>query len=97
MSDTEMRLPPARSRVFITDNFAGLFSKQVCVVPDATDEEILTACNAEDDKILPGSGKWDIVIRTPEDAERAGVEFCAPGTCRECPPRIHMVVRSSST
>jgi hypothetical protein len=89
------KLPPADSRVFITDNWAGLYSKQVCVVPDATDEEILAACNAEDNAILPGSGKWDIVMRTPADAERAGTEFAAPGTCVECPPRIHMIVRSS--
>jgi hypothetical protein len=81
--------------VFITDNWAGLCTKQVCVVPDATDEEILAVCNAEDNRIIPGSGKWDIVIRTAKDARRAKVEFTPPGTCVECPPRVHMVVRST--
>ena len=90
-----MDLPKPDSRVSLTGLFAGLYSNHVCVVPDATDEEILKACNDADDKIIPGSGKWDIVVRTEEDAKRAGVEFTPPGPCAECPPRIHMVIRST--
>lgn len=92
-----MKLPPPESRVFLTGMFAGLFSEHVCAVPDATDEEILKACNDADNSIRPGSGKWDIVIRTKEDADRAKVSFEAgkPGQCVECPPRIHFVVRST--
>lgn len=83
---------PTNERVFITNNWSGLYSMQVCVVPDATDEEILAECN-KFERSHSGNHRWTIVMRTPEDAERAGTEFAEPGTCVECPPRIHMIVR----
>lgn len=91
-----MNLPKPTDRVFITGLFAGLFSQHVCVVPDATDEEILAEVNKHEKRFVEPGFKWDIVMRTKADAEKAGTVFAAPGPCKECPPRIHLVIRSTS-
>jgi len=91
-----MTLPKPDQRVMITGLYAGLFSQHVCVVPDASDEEILSACNAYDVETCPETEfSWEIVIRTEADAQKAGVDWQAakPGVCQECPPRLHLVVR----
>lgn len=90
-----INLPKDDERVQVTGLWAGLFSQHVCVVKDATDEEILKTVNEHDNNILEGSGKWDVVMRTPADALRAKVEFVGPGACAECPERIHIVIRST--
>ena len=98
------KLPKPDQRVMITGLFAGLFSNHVCVLPDATDEEILAACNENELKINPSSThRWTRVIRTQKDIEelnlkpdpdRPGLKPGAlPGPCDDCPGRIHMVVR----
>jgi len=100
----EVKLPKADQRVMVTGLFAGLFSNHVCVVPDATDEEILAACNADEIKINPNSNhRWTRVIRTQKDIDELQLKpdkdkpgilnGALPGPCQECPPRIHMVVR----
>jgi hypothetical protein len=90
-----MNLPRPDQRVMLTGMYAGLFACQVCVVPDATDEEILEACNREDPRTEGFS--WVRVIRTQKDIDELKLRTpdrssALPGTCVECPPRIHMVV-----
>ena len=86
---------PTNERVFLTGLYAGVWSNHVCVVPDATDEEILAVCNANEPSVYGKKYRWTRVIRTEEDAKAIGVSWkdAKPGTCLECPPRIHMVVR----
>ena len=103
MGKKEIKLPQAGDRVFLTGLFAGLFSNHVCVVPDATDEEILAACNKSEREINPNSNyRWTRVIRTEQDVKDTGLQpedgegltkGALPGPCVECPGRIHMVVR----
>ena len=90
-----VKLPRPDERVFITNTFCGLYTKQVCVVPDATDAEILAACNDDESK-HGGTHRWTKVIRTMDDLKALNLEqdeSVLPGTCVECPPRLHMVVR----
>lgn len=89
----QVKLPKPDERVFITGLYAGMFSQHVCCVEDATNAEILAKVNEQD----PIPGGWDVVMRTEEDAERAGTNFAAPGPCKECPGRIHLVIRKSKT
>ena len=78
----------------VTGLFAGLYSNHVCVVPDATDAEILDACNADELRINPASNhRWTRVMRTEKDFKDLELALALPGPCVECPPRIHMVVR----
>lgn len=85
-----------RKRAMVTGAYAGLFACQVCVVPDATDEEILAVCNRDDPRTEGFS--WTKVIRTKEDVKAEGLRSLdgssvIPGQCVECPPRLHMIVR----
>lgn len=100
---------PTTERVFLTGSFAGLYSKHVCVVADATDEEILAVCRADPSERLPGLTpfQWTRVIRTQKDIEELGLTVRSattgrplrnkqaglPGPCELIPGRIHIVVR----
>ena len=91
-----MKLPEKYQRVMVTGLFAGIFSSHVCVVKDATDEEILRACNREDPRAAGFS--WTKVIRTKKDIQDLKLNVAKgfqgiPVPCVECPDRIHMVVR----
>lgn len=82
-------MPKAGQRVCVTLPFAGLRAMQVCVVKDATDEEILRVCNAENPQLVTRG--WHTVVRKAEDLD--GVNGTAlPGQCAECPDRQHMIV-----
>lgn len=76
-------------RVFITKRFAGLGTMQVCTASDATDEEILSVCNQDTDKILNSQEietdhpTWNHVIREGE---------LAPVQCEKHPSRKHIIV-----
>lgn len=100
-----MNLPKPDQRVMVTGLFAGLMSNHVCVVSDATDEEILAECNRDElskhRDIKPHM--WTKVIRTQQDIDdlnlrpdpdRLGLlSGSLPGPCKECPDRLHIVVR----
>lgn len=79
----------------VTGLYAGIFSEHVCVVENATDEEILNAVNAH--HLAKGTGfTFSIVLRTLDDCTKADVarlESYLPGKCVECDGRLHMVVR----
>lgn len=96
MNAEAVKLPKPDERVMLTGLFAGLFSQHVCVVPDATDEEILKVCNDYEGVVNPSTWhRWTIVVRDEAAADRANIKWedAKPGQCVECPPRIHMVVR----
>ncbi len=92
-----MKLPNDGQRVFITGIYAGIFSQHVCVLPDATDEEILATVNAhEQAKTGEDAYRWTIVVRTLDDLRRARCEenkAYLPGPCQECEGRLHIVIR----
>lgn len=86
-----MKLPEKDQRVFVVEGYHGFRAQQVCVVPEATDEEILEACNRENPQLVTGG--WHTVVRDKEHARELGVDECAaPGNCVECPPRLHKIV-----
>jgi len=83
-------LPRPDQRVATALEYAGLRATQVCVVADATDEEILAHCNSTNPQGV--SGGWHSVVRTIEDCDRLGVDHVAvPGDCEDCPGRKHMI------
>ena len=83
-------MPKDGKRVLVTVPYAGLRAMQVCVVDDATDQEILAVCNRENP--LRVSGGWHTVVKDAEHARNIGVdEAAAPVKCVECPGRIHKI------
>ena len=83
----ELPLP----RVIVTRHMIGVCHMQVCVVPDATDEEILTVCNREN----PSGTKngWGVVIRTFDQLHDFWpVKLIGPVTCSGHPGRQHFMV-----
>lgn len=74
-------------RVIVTKPYLGLLHMQVCVVADATDEEILEVCN-RDNRCGTEFG-WVTVLRgsTAELAQQA------PIACQSNPSRVHLLVR----
>jgi len=76
-------------RVEVTRVWCGFCSMQVCVIPGATDEEILEVCNSENPSGT--SGGWSKVIRKMEDVVW-GSESMLPDHCEEYPERIHYLV-----
>ena len=72
-------------RIVITKMFNGICGMQVCVVKDATDEEILAICNRENP-----SGTtlgWCEVARETHEDEKA-----RPVQCANDPERLHLLV-----
>lgn len=85
-----MELPSKEQRVFVVKGYNGFRAQQVCVLPEATDEEILKACNAENPQLVTGG--WHTVVRDEEHAKELGVdETAAPGKCVECEGRLHKI------
>jgi hypothetical protein len=70
-----------KQRVIVTRSICGLCHMQVCVVKDATDEEILDVCNRENP--AGTSLGWARVCRGDEHA---------PVTCADDPERLHLMV-----
>ena len=73
-------------RVIVTRPMLGLCHMQVCVVEDATDEEILAVCNAENPSGTTNG--WSIVLH--DDDESWGKT--APVRCEDYPDRLHYLV-----
>lgn len=90
-------MPKAGQRVCVTMPYAGLRAMQVCVVEDATDEEILKVCNEENPQMV--SRGWHTVVRTEEQVKKEDIgckegwgDSALPGKCVECPGRLHIIV-----
>tara|TARA_R100000750_G_C2274023_1_gene68596 strand:+ start:138 stop:374 length:237 start_codon:yes stop_codon:yes gene_type:complete len=73
-------------RVKITKAFLGIVHMQVCVVDDASDEEILEFCNCNN--AAGATNAWTKVIRDSEEGP------FAPVKCMENEGRTHLVVGS---
>jgi len=83
-------MPAEGQRVCVTLPFAGFRAMQVCCVEDATDDEILKVCNAENPQMVTGG--WHTVVKSKEHARELGVnDSAAPGDCVECPGRKHKI------
>ena len=71
------------NRVVVTRSILGMARMQVCAVPDATDEEILTVCNRENPS---GTERgWTSVVRN-------GGAVLSPVVCEDDGSRTHFVV-----
>ncbi len=76
-------------RVQVTRAMIGLFSMQVCAIDDATDDEILTICNAENP--AGTTNGWCEVVRTP-DGSSGQENNKAPVSCDDHQGRTHFLV-----
>lgn len=72
-------------RVLVTAPFVGICHMQVCAVEDATDEEILFACNSKSPSGT--SNGWAEVVRDSDP-----VENMRPKACSQEPGRVHFLV-----
>lgn len=72
-------------RVIVTKFFNGIASMQVCAVADATDEEILSVCNAENPSGT--SLGWCEVVRQDLDHPNRN-----PVACADDASRVHLLV-----
>ncbi len=63
---------------------------QICVVEDATDEEILQHCNAENPSGTTGG--WGRVIREKTELTSIESENMRPVPCSQEQGRIHLLV-----
>jgi hypothetical protein len=70
-----------KPRILVTRAMCGICHMQVCVVKDATDEEILEVCNRENP--AGTSLGWGTVCRGDEHA---------PVICDDDPERLHLMV-----
>lgn len=91
MNPADIKLPSKDERVFTSLQWAGFRAMQVCVLPDATDVEILAHCNKTNPQLVTNG--WHSVIHTEEDCERLHIDKNAiPCACIDCPGRKHMIV-----
>lgn len=77
-------------RVVVTSPFVNIFTMQVCAVADATDEEILVACNR--DNPAGTTNGWAVVVREPELSLTQPAQT-APVACADHPGRTHFLVQ----
>ena len=77
------------ARVQITQAMIGLLYMQVCAVDDATDEEILQVCNAENQ--CGTSNGWCGVFREC-DGSPGRESNKAPVACEKHPGRTHFLI-----
>lgn len=85
-----LSMPKEGQRVCVTMPYAGFRAMQVCVVEDASDEEILAVCNRENRQLVTSG--WHTVVKSKEHAKECGVdEAAAPGKCVECKGRWHKI------
>jgi hypothetical protein len=86
---TDMIGAVSQPRVIVTRPMIGLCYMQVCVVADATDEEILQACN--DENPAGTRNGWTTVVR---HADLDGMADPAghPVVCSTHADRLHVLV-----
>ena len=77
-------------RVEVSKISVGLFHMQVCVVEDATDEEILRVCNMKNPSGTIGG--WCKVVRTLDDTPWKDTSEALPIPCEDYPNRMHILV-----
>lgn len=75
-------------RVIVTKAFVGLIHMQVCAVKDASDEEIIDVCNA--DNLCGTTGGWGPVCRNTEPEDIFGQTM--PVQCEQEEDRMHFLV-----
>lgn len=85
MSEVQVIVTETEPRVHITRCMVGICFMQVCAVADATDEEILRACN-EGNPAGTQAG-WTSVIRESGEDSAPG-----PVPCELIPERRHFLV-----
>ncbi len=72
-------------KVEVTMPFASICHMQVCAEKDATDEEILAVCNAENPSGT--SAGWVEVVRYNDEHPNQN-----PGPCSDHPERLHFLI-----
>lgn len=77
-------------RVIITKSFMGIAHMQVCAANDASDEEILWACNHRNPSGT--SNGWCEVIREDYASDFWPAEKMRPVVCADDPQRLHFMV-----
>lgn len=83
---TDGRTDAALPRVLVTRPMLGICHMQVCAVADATDEEILAVCNAQN--MSGTSNGWSVVCRKNDKFWGR----TAPIKCSQDPKRKHFMV-----
>lgn len=78
------------ARVVVTRPFMGICAMGVCAVSDATDDEILDACNSLNPS---GTSKgWVEVVREVEEGNIFKVPQSLPIRCADDAARTHFIV-----
>lgn len=83
-------------RIEVTNSMVGLFGMQVCAVPDATDEEILSFCNYKNP--AGTSNGWSHVLRNESDVRKYSFfdkhepKKFMPVNCEEHPQMLHFLI-----
>ena len=77
-------------RVVVTKPMVGICGMQVCAAKDASDEEILATCNAENP--AGTTNGWGRVHRAVEDGSLFCVESNLPVRCSDDAERMHFLV-----
>lgn len=80
----------SQPKVQVARTFVGICHMQVCCERDATDEEILSVCNA----LNPAgtSNGWGSVIRENFESTFWPAEKMRPVPCDDYPGRVHVLV-----
>jgi len=73
------------NKVVVTRPFIGICHMAVCAEKEATDEEILAVCNAENE--AGTSNGWTSVIRDHKEHPQ-----CNPTQCADDKDRLHFMV-----
>jgi hypothetical protein len=68
----------------------GICAMQVCAVRDATDEEILAACNSENP--AGTTNGWASVVRESNPEQLGYEENKMPAQCADDENRLHLLV-----
>jgi hypothetical protein len=78
------------SRVEVTRPVVGICYMQVCAVKDATDDEILAVCNAENPSGTQNG--WGDVIRGEREPSFVLPDKHVPIACADDADRVHLLV-----
>lgn len=77
-------------RIIITKPIVNICTMQVCAIKDATDEEMLEACNRENPSGT--NNGWSQVIRAVDEENMFKGKNKQPVICKDHPDRIHFLV-----
>ena len=77
-------------KVIVTKMLVGICHMQVCVLRDATDDEILIVCNRENPSGTTNG--WTNVVRTINEDDFFDSPNMLPVQCTDYPERVHLLV-----